>query len=535
MNTSVQDGIELLSSVVDVAGNYLSPELLSDVQRTLNRVQQRQDYSPDTTVIAIAGPTGAGKSSLVNALIGQELVAVAATRPTTAQPTAVSSYPLNVQTDVTTWLGIEKRYERSELKHLFGTDAPFVVVDLPDIDSTAVENRVQAATIIEKADVIVWVVDPQKYADSSVHDEYLAKLREQSGGMLAVVNHSDRLNEEDQRHVRASLRQILDTNHIDSPILLTSATTGSGIGQLRTYLAGFAESKKAAYEKLASDIRTIAQRISDEFSQQTFQPHDTDSITEERLIDSALHAGGAYVLARLAGQSYGFRARKATRWPLTRWISKLKVDPLERFRLTKPEASEEIVPVTGIARSDIALGQTANEYHRYIESRTAHMPQRWVHDLLAQKDDTVTNLIRRADYIGTHTDAVARRHPLWWRVVNGVQWLLFATVIVGGGWLALRAFAFNIGIWVSQPPMVGIFPLPLVLVVGGIGAGWLVSLLSGIFVRRGVRRTENRIKRRLVKEFSSEMHQELIEPIDSAVARHQQLLDELALLENVRS
>ncbi|QRV02925.1 50S ribosome-binding GTPase [Arcanobacterium phocisimile] len=535
MSESIRESIELLQSVVSVAGDYLAPHVRDEADQTLQRVSQRQMFAEQTTVVAIAGPTGAGKSSLINALIGEDLVKVAATRPTTSAPTAISSQTIDSDSLITQWLDIAQRYERTGLEHVFHTAAPFVLVDLPDIDSTSASNREQAAEIIGKADVVVWIVDPQKYADSSVHDEYLINLSEHSDVMLTVLNQSDRLAPADRTHVIESLTQILHSNSIDSPIVLTSATTGEGIDELRSRISAFAQAKKAATDKLAADIRTLAYRISEDFRSHVSQEPVNDTGSEQKIIASALRAGGALVLSRLAGESYTHRAKKATRWPLTRWVGRLKVDPLERFRLGAGQVSEDVVPVTGIARSEVALQEAANGYQRYVERRTAGMPTRWAQKIVKDTDNTVANLVRRADYIGTHTDIEANRHPIWWRVVNLIHWLLLGTVIVGLGWIALRAFAINLGIWVTQPPMVGIFPLPLVIAVCGIALGWMLSGISAVIVRRGAARTEKRIQRRLVNKFQEEMHDELIVPLDEAIAQYQQVKEHLDKLQRTQS
>ena len=49
-----------------------------------------------------------------------------------------------------------------------------VLLDLPDHDSTEVSHHLEVDRLIELADLMVWVLDPQKYADAAIHDRYLA-------------------------------------------------------------------------------------------------------------------------------------------------------------------------------------------------------------------------------------------------------------------------------------------------------------------------------------------------------------------------
>ena len=51
-------------------------------------------------------------------------------------------------------------------------------MDLPDHDSTEVSHHLEVDRLVELADLLVWVLDPQKYADAALHDRYLAPLRD---------------------------------------------------------------------------------------------------------------------------------------------------------------------------------------------------------------------------------------------------------------------------------------------------------------------------------------------------------------------
>ena len=57
----------------------------------LQRARTRLNDTNDATIAVFAGATGSGKSSLVNAVVGEEIARVAPTRPTTSVPLAISS------------------------------------------------------------------------------------------------------------------------------------------------------------------------------------------------------------------------------------------------------------------------------------------------------------------------------------------------------------------------------------------------------------------------------------------------------------
>ncbi|MCP4083987.1 MAG: ABC transporter [Actinomycetia bacterium] len=109
------------------------------------------------TVVALAGPTGAGKSSLFNALCGADISTTGVRRPTTG---AVHGCVWGDGAEsLLNWLGVTHRH------HLPAGDSGLdglVLLDLPDFDSTATAHRVEVDRLVELVDLLVWVIDPQK-------------------------------------------------------------------------------------------------------------------------------------------------------------------------------------------------------------------------------------------------------------------------------------------------------------------------------------------------------------------------------------
>ena len=142
----------------------------------------RLRLSADHTVVAIAGATGSGKSSTFNALAGLELSAVGVRRPTTSWATAcvwgkdgrrgaarVARHPAAPP-------GHARLHARRAGKDGPARSQGVVLLDLPDHDSTEVSHHLEVDRLVELADLMVWVLDPQKYADAAIHDRYLAPL-----------------------------------------------------------------------------------------------------------------------------------------------------------------------------------------------------------------------------------------------------------------------------------------------------------------------------------------------------------------------
>ncbi|MBV9821604.1 MAG: 50S ribosome-binding GTPase, partial [Actinobacteria bacterium] len=169
----------------------------------------RRRLSPDSTVVALAGGTGSGKSSLFNALTGEVLAPTGVRRPTTSRSRAAlwpaAGSPGEVA-DLLDWLEIRDRHQLGSVPaptSLAGAAAGpasaltgLVLVDLPDFDSTAAAHRAEAERMAGVVDLLVWVLDPQKYADAAVHRRYLRPLAGHRDVMLVVLNQADRLEEQ---------------------------------------------------------------------------------------------------------------------------------------------------------------------------------------------------------------------------------------------------------------------------------------------------------------------------------------------------
>ena len=88
--------------------------------------------------------------------------------------------------EVLNWLGIPRRHQvqhRSSLEEAQSEDLDgLVLLDLPDHDSTEVEHRLIVDRLVELVDMLVWVVDPQKYADAALHNRYIKPFASHSGG-----------------------------------------------------------------------------------------------------------------------------------------------------------------------------------------------------------------------------------------------------------------------------------------------------------------------------------------------------------------
>jgi energy-coupling factor transporter ATP-binding protein EcfA2 len=138
------------------------------------------DPSTPVTVV-VAGPTGSGKSTLVNSLAGIDVTRAGALRPTTRIPVVVASPPHDEGLDQLGGVRCQ----------IVVADAPLleslVLVDSPDIDSTEAGNRARAETLIDNADVIVFVTSATRYADD-VPWQVLRRAMSRGTPVINVLN-----------------------------------------------------------------------------------------------------------------------------------------------------------------------------------------------------------------------------------------------------------------------------------------------------------------------------------------------------------
>lgn len=162
-------------------------------------------------VVVLLGPTGSGKSTLLNTIAGAPASKTGVLRPTTrdAVVLATSSDFQGLRA-----AGPLSRVpsERLELVES-GARAGLVIVDAPDIDSVERENRALADTLLEVADLCVFVTTATRYADRVPWD-VLQRIEQRRLPLVVIVN---RMPRADARSVIDDVRRLVARTALSSP------------------------------------------------------------------------------------------------------------------------------------------------------------------------------------------------------------------------------------------------------------------------------------------------------------------------------
>ncbi len=220
----------------------------------------RLAYPDSIVVVALAGGTGSGKSSLANAIAGEEVALTGGIRPMTSEPLAlVPADGAEALDGFLDELGISDRVEH---------DGPswLCLIDLPDNDSVELDHRHRVDALLPRVDMVAWVTDPEKYRDAVLHHQYISEMSGYQEQFVFVLNQVDRLDPEDVEVVVGDLGKALREDGILEPEVVATAASPVagppyGVDLLIDALEAARDRRLAVSRKALADLASASSRL----------------------------------------------------------------------------------------------------------------------------------------------------------------------------------------------------------------------------------------------------------------------------------
>lgn len=565
--THLSRRVEALTEASHLGEGRIDPEALARVEGILDRTSRRRELSAEHTVIGFFGATGSGKSSLFNAVIGQKVAHSAARRPTTSKAQAAIWGKAGSE-ELLDWLQVENRVFFDEdgqeaaqalnsaqkpktdgmwnrMKNMMGRanlethSGGLILLDLPDFDSIEKSNRAVVERMAGYVDVLVWVFDPQKYADAVIHHDFITPLAEHGSVTMAVLNQADRIPAGEIPGVLDSLQQLLAEDGLSSNLLAApmavSAKTGEGIDRLRSILGQVAVEKSAALSRIEADLDSAYDLLADYDGQGL-----PDGITGTgiRQLEQGLYqSSNAPAVIKAAQAAYQLHATSNTGWIATRWMLKFRKDPLKRLNLHRNDEGSEISRSSLPPLSSGQKSGISSSLRRFANDCAEGVDEPWsrsIRDAARSREIELPSALERAV---ARTDYKAQKKQWWWILLNIIQWIGIAAALVGLLWLTALALATYFQIQLPPAPTVEgfIFPLPTLLVITGVLLGIVVAFIGRLFTLAGKRIYARKIERKIRSNVQDIAEQYVIEPVRVELDRHGAFCDQLGLAQPLRT
>ncbi|WP_235001899.1 GTPase [Actinacidiphila paucisporea] len=410
-----------------------------------------------------------------------------------------------------------------------------VLIDLPDHDSAAPGHRAQVDRLLELVDVVVWVLDPEKYADAALHERYLRPLSGHADVTVLVLNQVDRLPGDSADLVLDDLRRLLDEDglavgeHGDdgAVVLAASALTGHGVSDLRGVLAQIVAERTAAGRRLAADMDRTASRLHPLYVGEGGAGL-TDPAREE-FIDRLADAVGAAGAGQSAERDWAGAARVACGTPWGRLRGERTAagagSPGPRETPTSP-VRRNGPGGTGGSIGPVASRPLVGEAVRGLAADAARgLPAPWA--------QAVRDAARRGgEGLPAALDGAAARavpgppeRPGWWSAAHLVQWLLMALAVAGAVCLSAIAFgSIQLSWWV-----------PVAMAAAGGLGGPLVSAGCRFAARGPARRYGQTAERRLRDAAADCGRARVLEPVAAELMRYREVREQFAVVAGTSS
>ncbi|RKN37603.1 GTPase [Streptomyces hoynatensis] len=514
--------LEALRELIGLSRTRLDEEALTEAGRVLDEAAARGRLPQTYTVVGIAGATGSGKSTLFNALAGAQLSETGVRRPTSATAVACTWETTRDGSDspdgLLERLGVPSRGRRRAHAGDPGLRG-LILLDLPDHDSVEGAHREQVDRLLSLVDAVIWVVDPEKYADALLHERYLCAFSGHADVSLIVLNQLDRLPADAVDEVLDDLRRLLDERGValgehgepGAGVLAVSALTGEGVAELRQSVAELVAARTAAARRLAADVDGVARKLGPLYVADGAEaPAGLTARVREEFEDRLAVAVGAPAAGQAAERGWLRRADRACGTPWAQAARRLAARQAQR-RGEPPALATRRLRTGG--PPPVSRPVVEQAVRRLAADAAEGLPEPWAKAVREAAWSGAAALPRALESALAEQPRQRLPRPRWWAAAGVGQAVLLAAQLLGVCWLLMA---------VLGQPVVDRW-LPVALLLGGSVGGPLLAWGCRMAARGPAHACGQQEEWRLRRLAADRGHTHVLEPVAAEMLRYREV------------
>jgi hypothetical protein len=441
------------------------------------------DHDHRPLVVGLFGGTGAGKSSLLNRLAGDEIARTGVVRPTSMEITAY----LHQDKKITALPTGFPQQNFSSVSHSSEVFADVMWVDMPDFDSEETQNRDQVVQWLPYIDLLIYVVTPERYRDAE--GWRLLQSHGYRHGWLFVMNQWDKA----EAIQLSDFRELLQSTGFENPkifktscavpdhnedefdalsTLVATMSEHNAVQQLEQF--GWLHRLNTAEQQLSGQLPMLGEHESG--LRESFDQHWSDFTAE-------VTAGSA-----LAVREYSERFAAAERSPV-----KTALNALRGTRQSDGEvvSTQRLASEASSLWSDWSTARLKDTLSRFQLAEQSHGVPALRIAAAQPAESGVSDHRIGADWQQVVSQSVANPGLPWQRTLHSVcrwlQWLLPLAVVC---WIAYRVFDGFIDGAADRTAYVGVDLLVNGLMLTAIA--WLIPAVASHFLKPSVPKSVER-------------------------------------------
>jgi hypothetical protein len=296
------------------------------------------------------------------------------------------------------------------------------------------------------------------------------------------------------------------------------------VDSLKAVLAETVSRRRAAIQRLEADLDRLRLRLV-KVMPTGETPAASSSIDDARrigLTDALCDAVGVPAVGEAMENVYGVRSIEWIGWPYTRWIGRLRPDPLNSLRLS--DLRDEI---RGLAGDSVSAqpAEVDNAINALSDGLTSGMHEAWqngIRDAARSRSAQLPQVLsKELSEIAPRLDRV----PVWWRLLLIWQYLLVLLFVAGIAWVGTAVLYGVVGIG-KLPSGLAVFgetaslPWVALMMLSVLGLGLLTAVASRNFIVLGAGNERDRLEREMRRRVAGVAESMVIEPVGRELARY---------------